>query len=136
MTYPNLPQLTMDEQLAAPTDATVTRQATCHTTGTARTDAIWLAGNLVGMRGGTRCVSMVNNICDSAHITLDFAELNLGTDDKEDRRKTACHELGHSVGLSHRDDAVDCMINGEIPSTASQWQNYGYHHRQHINDWF
>ena len=52
--------------------------------------------------------------CTSSDIKLDFGQIDTGTGDVwEDRRKTAVHEVGHSVGLGH--DTISAMKNGRDP---------------------
>jgi hypothetical protein len=57
-------------------------------------------------------------------------------------RKTICHEIGHSVGLTHyKNDAYpsapegqpDCMIVGPLESSSDAWRVYSAHHKSHIN---
>lgn len=58
---------------------------------------------------------------------------------------TACHELGHTAGLSHYDsgevpgspgDTDDCMINSVSDGTAT-FRTYNAHHiNDHINRFF
>jgi hypothetical protein len=73
-------------------------------------------------------------ICYHGQIILDPTEIDKGTDDDADRKKTACHEVGHSVGLQHGDNKLDCMIIGEIPAPTGQWKTFGTHHiNDHIN---
>jgi hypothetical protein len=52
------------------------------------------------------------------------------------RLKTACHEIGHTVGLAHGSDTTtfwnDCMVNGTVAAGA-QWTRYNAHHVAHIN---
>ena len=66
-------------------------------------------------------------ICIASDIELDFDELDDGPndtsdDDWEDRRKTAVHEVGHSIGLGH--DTISTMRQGEIPDTSLTWRRY------------
>ena len=71
-------------------------------------------------------------ICTSSDIKLDFAEIDSGTGaDWEDRRKTAVHEVGHSVGLGH--DTISAMKSGEIPDSSLTWRRYSAHDIVHIN---
>jgi hypothetical protein len=99
-----------------------------------QTDVRWLTGDLPsGVRGSTGCAVLNGSVCDRNNVTIDIAELNIGTNDEDDQTKTTCHELGHTVGLTHGGASEDCMISGERPSTASQWEHYGSHHTYHIN---
>jgi hypothetical protein len=106
---------------------------------TSATDVRWFDANLPGsIRGQYDCTNPGNpgpgDICLASDVTLDPDEINQGDDDPEDRKKTACHEVGHSVGLIHGDNKDDCMINGPIPDTTAQWRNFSNHHVQdHIN---
>lgn len=98
------------------------------------TDVWWYDVDLSGTLRGQRVCAKVGDIpsvCDRSNVSLDFPQLDIGTNDWEDRRKTSCHELGHSVGLDH--DTVSCMITGEVPSTALQWRRYSTHDVGHIN---
>ncbi len=103
------------------------------------TDVRWRDADLPGgTRGTYACTSPTDpqpgDTCFASTVTLDPAELNEGTNDQEDKTKTACHEVGHSVGLQHGDNKSDCMINGELPSLDIQWRRYSDHHIfDHIN---
>jgi hypothetical protein len=92
----------------------------------------WESDEPAGTRGVRDCRDSppVNGICTSSDAFLDFAELDIGTNDWEDRRKTAVHELGHSIGLGH--DTVSAMISGEIPDTSLTWRTYSAHDIAHI----
>ena len=75
-------------------------------------------------------------ICIASDVELDFDELDDGPndtsdDDWEDRRKTAVHEVGHSIGLGH--DTISTMRQGEIPDTSLTWRRYSAHDLVHIN---
>ena len=96
------------------------------------TDVVWRQSNDIG--SGYRGLYSCRNLnsagqCTNAHVTLNP---DLLTDDRN-RRKTACHELGHSVGLRHGDN-VDCMINGWISVYYQYPDIYSTHHRTHINN--
>lgn len=47
------------------------------------------------------------------------------------RQKTACHEVGHTVGLSHGQTYGGCMMSGFFPDTI-----YAPHHVDHINSYY
>ena len=51
------------------------------------------------------------------------------------RRKTACHELGHALGLAHRTSG-SCLVRGNYP--RSRPDRHDYDHLKHIyghEDW-
>lgn len=52
--------------------------------------------------------------------------------------KVACHEFGHSVGLTHgTEGAAHCMSNGVLNTTATSYRRYVTHHVvDHINQWW
>jgi hypothetical protein len=132
----------MNNALGGPTDANVAFQSSCNLSGTSETDVVWFDGNLpAGIRGQTFCEDFDGGNCDQNYITLDPAEINIGSNDEADTTKTACHELGHSVGLTHGSGggdgtANDCMYSGERPNLNLQYERYSAHHRGHINAWF
>jgi len=109
---------------------THTDMTTLHVSQCAQTTDIWYkVENLdylgVGVRGFSACRlwTDIANTCDSFWLRID-SDLPTYTQ----RRKTSCHEVGHTVGLSHASAGDDCMISG----------NYGYlgynaHHVAHIN---
>ncbi|MCX6395697.1 MAG: hypothetical protein NTV23_04375 [Propionibacteriales bacterium] len=58
-------------------------------------------------------------------------------------RQVSCHELGHSLGVSHyltlpgNDTVHSCMRNKFAPTGAAWETQYGTHHKSvHINPWF
>lgn len=86
-------------------------------------------------RGQYDCVGFDSpTICGTADIVFDIPQIE-GDGDLwwYDRVKTACHEIGHSVGLAHAATATDCMDFGAVPGTQIQWRNYNSHHIYHIN---
>jgi hypothetical protein len=112
------------------TDMTDSFDAACYTT----TDIKWVGADLPGTtRGQYQCLSRTGNVCHRAQVTLDKVQIDIGANDVEDRYKTACHEAGHSVGLTHG-GSTDCMLNGEVPSTSATYRNFNGHHIDHIND--
>lgn len=88
-----------------------------------------------GTRGTYRCVYFVGGnppVCDHSEVVVDPAEIFIGVNDEEDLTKSFCHEIGHSVGLTHGGN-TDCMLNGEIPDAGVKWRSYDSHHKSHIN---
>lgn len=121
----------MDDSLDADTDMHDIEDSSCGS----ETDVWFFEGDLpTGTRGQYICQIRNGVVCISADVTLDKAEIDIGSFDWEDRRKTACHEVGHSVGLQHGDGKFDCMINGEIPDQGAEWRHYSGHHIGHIDD--
>jgi len=119
--------------LDAQTDMSDSFLPVCNVT---TTDVWWFDADLPGtVRGQYKCVTWVvfDSICNSSDITLDPAQINIGDFDQLDTTKSACHEVGHSVGLTHITGGDDCMMNGQIPNENAQYQRYNAHHVGHIN---
>lgn len=98
-------------------------RASCTTT----TD-IWFRQVNSGMtdRGDYLCLDFNTwGRCERARVRLNAAVLT----DADNRRKTACHEIGHSVGLIHGGTA-DCMLSGPVSKPT---YTYTQHHINHIN---
>ncbi len=95
-------------------------------------------------RGDYRCRLWNNGVdgrpssgderCESAIIRINSSTGVLTSDHQ--RRKTICHEIGHSVGLAHGTDTTtfynDCMLTGAV-AEGTQWEQYNLHHRNHAN---
>jgi hypothetical protein len=60
--------------------------------------------------------------CETAHVAINFGNMTSWADWKQ----TACHEVGHSVGLTHGN--YDCMDTDETK------QQYSDHHVYHVNN--
>jgi len=118
-----------------PTAVNVDYDSSCDFAGSTETDVVWFTDNLSDARGAWLCEDFDNH-CDQFYAWLDLAELNNGSHDEFDQTKTACHELGHTAGLTHSSDGNDCMRNGEVPNTELKWHRYNDHHRNHLTDWF
>jgi len=91
-------------------------------------DVVWLPFNdpNTGILGAYQCVSVgASGRCRNAWIQLNAAKLTNYTH----RRHSACHELGHSAGVSHdAPDNTDCLMSG----LRDNW-SYNNHHITHMN---
>lgn len=79
-----------------------------------------------GVLGIYNCLVTVTsaNRCGAARIRLNTDLL----DTFSRRMKTSCHEVGHSVGLTHTSAYGGCMVSG-----YSNNNTYSSHHVNHIN---
>jgi hypothetical protein len=95
---------------------------------TANTDIVFRITREAGLRGAYRCVTRnAEGRCQQANIWMNPANLA----NTLNRRKTACHEVGHYGRLVHHDPPYsDCMVSGHI---SSGHQQYNAHHVWHLN---
>lgn len=81
-----------------------------------------------GTRGDYLCLAKNSaGDCERSRVRLNPDLLT----DTTNRQKTACHEVGHSGGLTHGDTFGDCMRNGYV---TGGYQTYNAHHIGHLND--
>ncbi|MCU0278294.1 MAG: hypothetical protein MUE31_05315 [Candidatus Nanopelagicales bacterium] len=78
------------------------------------------------------CRRRSGDVCYEASVYINIQPPQM--DDQSHRRKTSCHEFGHSVGLRHfgsgGEGHAGCMVSGQ-PSDANE---YNDHERtDHIN---
>lgn len=91
------------------------------------TDVYWQAFNTTAYRGQYQCDDRSGNVCDNADVRI---STNTSTLPTNERRKTMCHELGHSTGATHHSvSGWGCMISGTSTS-----QTYVTHTRTHMSN--
>jgi hypothetical protein len=100
---------------------------------TENTDLVWTEFTEPGVRGRYDCLEMSGWNCGHARIYIHKAEINDDGDPALNRKKTSCHEVGHSGGVSHADTFDDCMKRGEVTVGHKE---YNAHHIGHLNDNF
>lgn len=95
---------------------------------TANTDIVFRITRDSGLRGAYQCVRRNSaGRCQQANIWMNPANLT----NTLNRRKTACHEVGHYGRLVHHNPPYnDCMVSGHI---SSGHQRYNAHHVWHLN---
>lgn len=84
------------------------------------------AGTLVGY---TSCVTLSGAKCDHFHVLYDTSYTSGLT--VQQKRNLACHETGHSLGLSHPD--ADEQRNDSCMYDVTE-KTYSDHDLDHIND--
>ena len=128
------------DALAGPTDANVVFHSSCTLSGSQETDVVWYEADLPSALGKAPCDDdeLLSNHCDQYNVTLDLAAINNGEHDGIHQVAIACHELGHTVGLSHL--AGTCMMDSwaATPNTGLAYRRYdsSHHVGYHINGWF
>jgi hypothetical protein len=86
------------------------------------TDAVWNRTFNSGIDGFYRCDAFNSaGECETATVALNFGNMSSGNDWKQ----SACHELGHSVGLTHK--VKSCL------DTDPNILQYAPHHVDHVN---
>lgn len=118
-----------------------------HSPCQSKTDVRWTQKGIPGAYGSAEC-KMRNSAgqCDRYVVTLNKSIIDASKHPDSQRRKTTCHELGHTVGVRHyfgsdrpgSDTTNSCLRSGEVPTANQTWHTrYGAHHRTtHINPWF
>lgn len=126
-----------DNALATPTDANISFHSWCDFSSQSETDVVWRQRDLSGTKRGTTYCEDFDTYCDQYYATIDYNYIvQSSTADAENVKKTICHELGHTVGLTHGADPGYCMISGEV-GTDIKWRRYAPHHKNdHIDPWF
>ncbi len=81
-----------------------------------------------GFLGFYQCQGFTSGECEKADITMNAGLLTT----VPLYRATLCHELGHSLGLSHTTD--DCMASGFQNGWVAPWDWYSPHHATHIEN--
>ncbi|MFI0366696.1 hypothetical protein ACH35V_02385 [Actinomadura sp. 1N219] len=132
------------------TQATVRRDSECDLVADdGRTDTVFEEIYLEeGVLGETWCHErwpqshQWAGYCDRVAAVLNQQVIDENANNDESQyTKTACHELGHSVGLSHYPDdppgnGHDCMRSGIWDNGDIAYRTYNGHHVGHLNDWF
>lgn len=140
------------DTLVSTTDVPSATRGSCNTTAASgQTDVQWEGGGDLSSNvlGRAQCAKWSNSKCDRYVVNLNKAAMDAGaTNDANQYRKTACHELGHTAGASHYgaftgpiDSTApvypDCMMSGIQDSGNTASRTYNSHHRtSHINRFF
>lgn len=125
----------------------VPQHVPCRLSGGSQTDVVW-KGSLLdpGDIGWTGCESWWSDLasCDRYGVYLDKNQIDYyALYPANEYRHTACHELGHSAGLSHYVNGdepggvKDCMMSGVWDGGQSWTRTYDPHHiTSHLNAYF
>lgn len=121
---------------------------TFHSSCTTSTDVRWHLEPIEGAFGMAFCFQRTDNqaYCDRYKLVLNSELIVDAAHPSSQRRKTACHELGHTVGVRHyfeddfpgADTSHSCLRSGPVPTADQAWHTrFGPHHRlYHINPHF
>lgn len=121
---------------------------TFHSSCTTRTDVVWNLESIDGVFGMAICYERTEDggYCDQYDVYLNSGLIVDADHPSSQRRKTACHELGHTVGVRHyanesypgADTSHSCLRSGPVPTADQAWHTrFGPHHRlYHINPHF
>lgn len=119
--------------------------STCDLGGEGQTDLVWQEVSLSsGAIGDARCVvKWSSGRCDRYLTRLNGplvrSHYSSSTYENRQFRKTACHELGHTLGLDHYPSPYNssCQRSGWTGTISDSWtRTWTAHHRGHINAWF
>ncbi|WP_433792964.1 hypothetical protein [Actinoplanes sp. CA-252034] len=138
--------------LIGSTEVPSAARGTCNTTAASgQTDVQWEGTGDLGSTtfGRAQCAKWYNSKCDRYVVNLNKGAMDTyATNDANQYRKTACHELGHTAGGSHyaafngpveSTSAVspDCLVSGIQDSGNTASKTYNSHHRtSHFNKFF
>lgn len=89
------------------------------------TDVYFQRYHTTAYRGRYQCDDRSGNVCDNADVRISS---HTGTLPSAERRKTVCHEIGHSAGATHHSSGWGCMVRGSSTS-----ETYTAHTRNHMN---
>lgn len=96
------------------------------------TDVAWHKFDEPNLRGRYNCVDATGTAsprsCQKARVFLNTDLLNSQSMPEHNRKKTSCHEIGHSGGLKHYDDGAGCMILGHVSSGPIQYTDHQVGH--------
>ena len=85
--------------------------------------------------GFTKCVSLFGARCERFDVLFDTSRTDQASFSTSMAQGLACHESGHTLGLSHRDNGsapdVGCM-----PANVPPYWSYSPHDLNHINTFF
>lgn len=89
----------------------------------------WMQGSpdTSGTVGLTTCDLTAGAPCDQHTVRINLNYTEKASTDTSEKRNLACHEIGHTLGLQHR-DAAGCMKQG----LSTTYTDYTDHDRAHL----